>query len=290
MIRRIQINGHFDLDATLQSGQTFRWRKENDRYAGIIFGNFVSIKSTMDGLEFSSFPETEDAFIDRLSNYLAFDDDLDTIYRSICVDDYIKSAVDQYLGMRILRQDPWECLVSFICSAWSNVSRVSRTVENLSSRFGQPILVKGNIRAAFPTPEELASTDEQTLRSLGLGFRAKYIVESGRHVAEGRIDLSSLTNASFEEVLDTISSLPGVGDKVANCVMLFSLGQRSAFPVDLWIRRVLSEQYLGNECSKMSVPMVRRWAQDYFGPYAGYANHYLFHGRRFARKDILDTL
>ena len=278
----IQIKGHFDLDATLQSGQTFRWRKEHDCYTGVIFGNFVLIKPTVDGLEFTSFPETEDAFIIRLSNYLGLDDDLGAIYQSICVDDHLKSVVDRYLGMRILRQDPWECLVSFICSAWSNVNRVSRIVENLSSRFGQPILVDGNIRAAFPAAEELASTDEQTLRSLGLGFRAKYIIASSRHVAEGRIDLTSLRNAPFEKVLDTISSLPGIGDKVANCIMLFSLGQRSAFPVDLWIRRVLSEQYLGDEGSKMSMPMVRRWAQDYFGPYAGYANHYLFHGRRLA--------
>ena len=280
----IRVDGLLDLKATLQSGQAFRWSRDGEWYEGVIFGNLVRLRRTPEGVEFTSFPEPEDAFKDRLADYLGLSDDLDAIYRSIGVDEHVKAAIERYPGMRILRQEPWECVVSFICSAWSNVRRVSTTVESLSAKFGEPIATNGTMRSAFPTPEQLAATDEQAMRLLGLGFRAKYIPASAKLVAEGRVNLLALREAPFEEALDAVMSLPGIGDKVANCIMLFSLVQRSAFPVDLWIRRVLSDMYLGEAGQKMSVPKVRVWAQEYFGPYAGYANHYLFHDWRNAGK------
>ncbi|MBM3945767.1 MAG: hypothetical protein FJ317_09845 [SAR202 cluster bacterium] len=279
MATRIAVAGPLDLEATLRSGQAFRWRRDGDGYTGVVAGNAVRLRRTKTGVEFTSFPEPETQFAPRLADYLGLADDLEAAYRSLEADPYVKAAITRHRGMRILRQEPWECLVSFICSAWSNVQRVSNTVEALASRFGRPILVNGS---AFPTPEEMAEVDEKALRALGLGFRAKYIPATARLVAEGRVNLMALREAPYEEALDTVMSLPGVGDKVANCIMLFSLDQRSAFPVDLWIRRALCGLYLGDAGQTMSVPRLRLWAQERFGPYAGYANHYLFHDRRLA--------
>ena len=196
------------------------------------------------------------------------------------MDSRVGTAIERYSGMRLLRQDPWECLVSFICSSASNIRRISRNVESICDTYGTPIWLGDYRRNSFPTPDELAESDASDLRNLGLGYRADYIVSTARVIADGRVDLFSLRESSYQESLDCLVSLDGVGDKVANCVMLFSLDKYEAFPVDVWINRVLREWYLCSEQKKMSIPKLRFWAQQYFGPYAGYANHYLFHDRR----------
>lgn len=281
---RIAVDGPLDLQATLESGQAFRWRREGDWYSGVVSGNIVRLRRTARGIEFRSAPEDEAALVDRLTGYLGLADDLDAVYRSIAVDEHMQAAIQRYRGMRILRQDPWECLVSFICSAWSSVARVSGNVEAISSRFGHPIQRDGTARNVFPTPDELAAADESALRKLGLGFRAKYLPRTARLVAEGQVNLLTLRETSYDEALEAVSSLPGVGDKVANCVLLFSLDKREAFPVDVWIQRVLCDLYLGEAGRKMSTKALRLWAQGHFGPCAGYANHYLFHDQRTAKR------
>jgi N-glycosylase/DNA lyase len=281
---RIPVDGPLDLQATLESGQAFRWRRDGGWYSGVVFGNAVRLRRTARGVEFRSTPADEEALADRLTDYLGLSDDLDDIYRSIAVDEHVRAAIRRYRGMRILRQDPWECLVSFICSAWSNVARVSGNVEAIASRYGQPLRQDGVVRYAFPTPRELAIADEAAFRKLGLGFRAKYLPQAARLVAGGQVNLLALREAPYSEALEEVSSLPGVGDKVANCILLFSLDKREAFPVDVWIQRVLCEWYLGKAGEKMSTKALRVWAQEHFGPHAGYANHYLFHGRRLAAR------
>ena len=280
-----------DLSHTLESGQAFRWVRGRSSgpdwgqwFSGVVFSNAVKMRQVPEGVEFHCAPDDESTLEPLVRDYLRLHDDLEAIYRSINIDDRIKSATALYPGMRILRQDPWECLVSFICSATSNIPRISANVEDMATHFGRQIRSSHRVRHAFPTPEGLAEAGEERLRQLGLGFRARYVAAVARMVADGEVDLFALREASYDDALDALVLLPGVGDKVANCVLLFSLDRLEAFPVDIWIERALQEWYIGGAGKKLSSRDMRRWAQDYFGPYAGYANQYMFHGRRLQGK------
>ena len=304
-----------DLDSTLFSGQAFRWRRDGDWSHGVVFGNVVKMRPAPDGVEFSCAPDSERAMEPLLRDYLGLGADLDQIYAAIANDDRLRSAIGRYRGMRILRQEPWECLVSFICSSYSNIPRITRNVEDLCASLGRPVGMGDHARSIFPTPQELAEAGEQHLRSLGLGYRAKSLAATSRAIADGALDLITLREATYEDALEALMALPGVGDKVANCVLLFSLDKPEAFPVDVWVRRAVQEWYFdgqrpvtakdgripskrtpelqkdGSMQGKGTTPpqdkgatisqkKVRLWAQDHFGPYAGYANQYLFHDRR----------
>ena len=183
----------------------------------------------------------------------------------------------------MLRQDPWECLVSFICSSASNIPRITKNIESICEAYGRPVGTGAGRRNAFPAPGELARAGEAPLRALGLGYRAAYVAETAAAVADRAVDPMSLREESYETALEALTCLPGVGDKVANCVLLFSLDKPEAFPVDVWIDRALREWYLADDDSIPRTKM-RPWAQRRFGPYAGYANHYLFHDRRLRGK------
>ena len=187
--------------------------------------------------------------------------------------------------MRVLRQEPWECLVSFICSANNNIPRITRNVGDIASAFGSPILDGTSCPNAFPTADRLAEAGEPALRELGLGFRARYVAAAAERVARSQIDLFGLREASYQEALDALMELPGVGDKIANCVLLFSLDKLEAFPVDVWIDRALREWYFTDSKAQVTRGYMRAWAQERFGRYAGYANQYLFHQRRLQGRD-----
>ena len=283
----VPFGGPLDLANTLKSGQAFRWIPDGREteagggwFSGVLFDSLVAVRQVPGGVEVRC--ENGDApGLGRLvADYLRLDDSLEEICRSIDLDDHIRSAVSRYSGMRLLRQDPWECLVSFICSATSNIPRISGNVESLASSFGRRIADRDGARRAFPRPAELAEAGERRLRDLGLGFRAKYLAPVARMVADGEVDLFALREAGYLDGLDVLTSLPGVGDKVANCVLLFSLDKLEAFPVDVWVRRALQEWYGVDRKRRLSDVDKRRWAQDYFGANAGYANQYLFHSRR----------
>ena len=203
-------------------------------------------------------------------DYLRLADDLDSIYSSINVDERIGGAIDRFRGLRLIRQDPWECLVSFICSSNSNIPRISTNVEDMSKSLGRAIACGGGEMYAFPSPEALAEAGEAPLRELGLGFRAKYVAAAARIVADGGIDLFTLREAPYEAALEALTALPGVGDKVANCVMLFSLDKLDAFPVDVWVDRVLREWYAdrmsANGGKKVTRKQMRPWAQTLLRP------------------------
>ena len=281
---QIDFESTYDLESTLECGQAFRWRREGDWYGSVIFNNNVKIRRNQKGVEFRSSPDDEDALEPLLRGYLRFEDDIDAIYATINRDEYIGESIKRFPGMRILRQEPWECLVSFICSANSNIGRISTNVEDISTRFGRAIRTNGDVRHTFPTADVLAEAGEQPLRELGLGFRAKYVAATAKIIAEGGLDLYGLREASYGEALESLVALPGIGDKVANCIMLFSLDKLEAFPVDVWIDRALREWYPAVAEQKLTKKAMRPWAQDYFGRYAGYANQYLFHGRRLQGK------
>ncbi len=281
---RIPFAGKLDLLSTLESGQAFRWRREGEWLYGVIFNNLVKIRQVAEGVEFFSAPDGETAIEPLVRDYLRLHDDLDAIYEAIGADERIAAGIARYPGMRILRQEPWECLISFICSANSNIPRISANVEDMAKSFGIHIEFDGRVRNTFPTPPVLAEVGEQPLRQLGLGFRAKYVARVARTVADGALDLYALREASYDEALEALTALPGVGDKVANCVLLFSLDKLEAFPVDVWIDRALREWYLDGAGLKLTRKAMRPWAQQRFGRYAGYANQYLFHRRRLQDK------
>ena len=275
----------YDLENTLLSGQAFRWRAEQDGWlSGVVFDNIVRMRRVADGVEFECGPDAEAALHPLLCDYLRLADDLDRIAAAVNIDERIGASLDRYPGLHILRQEPWECAVSFICSANNNIQRISANVESLAESFGRPLALGDVRRSAFPSPQALADAGEQALRALGLGFRAKYVAAAAERVAAGEIDLYALREASYDEALEALLSLAGVGDKVGNCILLFALDKLEAFPVDVWIDRALRDWYPEVAERKLTRKAMRPWAQAYFGEYAGYANQYLFHNRRLQRK------
>ena len=275
---RMTIDQPLDLATTLDSGQAFRWRSKGKWVVGVVEGNVVQMRRVARELELTTSPTPPDEMAPVLWRYLRLDDDLPAIQRAVCVDRHVAQAVRQYPGMRLLRQNPWECLIAFICSAASNIPRVCRTIEQLAQAYGEPRRLGKEIRYTFPGPERLAEASEAELRALGLGFRAPYVPQVARAVVEGKVNLSLLRTSSYQEAKTALTTLPGVGEKVADCVLLFSLDKLEAFPIDRWVRRALEEWYLRGK--RLNYQQMHLWAVDYFGQYAGYAQQYLFHRRR----------
>ena len=270
-----------DLETTLFSGQVFRWRKRESWYEGVVFGQIVRVREVEGGMAFETADDEVDLTASRLRDYFSLDVDLAEVYSALSRDRGLREALDRYRGMRVLRQDPWETTLSFLCAQNSNVLRITRNIEDMCRSFGRAMSFGGHTRHAYPTPESLVGAGEGALRELGLGYRARYIVAAAERVAGGEIDLRALRNASYDGALDALMALDGVGDKVANCIMLFCMDKPQAFPVDTHILQVLRERYPNARGVNTSdIRHVRAWAQEYFAPYAGYANHYLFHSRR----------
>lgn len=275
----------FDLDSTLFSGQTFRWRRDGDWYDAVVFGNVIKLRTVDDGIEFISSQDNADAIAPLLRDYFSLGIDLDEVYIALSRDENFTGPIEKYRGMRVLRQDPWETTLSFLCAQNSNVQRITKNVEDLCETFGLSVTLGEHSRHTYPTPESLANAGEQALRDLGLGYRARFIESVATEVAEGNTDLWALREAEYGEALDVLTSLNGIGDKVANCIMLFSMDKPEAFPVDTHIAKGIREWYADTHGLKPTdTKRIRAWAQTRFGQYAGYANHYLFHSRRMTVK------
>ena len=277
----IPIEQPFNLTHTLECGQAFRWRREGDWYYGVIYGNILKIRQTLLGVEFESYPLPEEEIINRLIYYLRLDDDLPDIYSKIGKDERMRRAITQFYGLRLLRQEPWECLASFICSISSNIPRISECIESLCRKMGDPLEMDGHVRYSFPTPERVMELGETGLRLIGWGFRAPYLAGTADLVGRGVYDLDGLRELTYDDAKKDLMSLHGVGDKVADCVLLFSLEKLDSFPIDRWVRRAVEEWYsVGHN---PSYEAIRSWALDYFGGHAGYAQQYLFHRRRLEK-------
>jgi N-glycosylase/DNA lyase len=181
-------------------------------------------------------------------------------------------------GLRLLRQDPWECLASFILSAHCHIPRIQRNVEALAKEAGTPIQAWGRTVYSFPSREHVAALGEAHLRGLGLGFRAKNLAATARLLVDRVVDLESLRSKPYEEARESLLSLPGVGPKIADCVLAFSLDHTQAFPVDRWVLRGLQRLYLGE--GRIAEEKAAKWARDRFGVHAAYAQQLLFHLER----------
>ena len=271
-----------DLESTLLSGQSFRWRRDAKWYCGGVRDAVVKLRAVEDGVEFVSGTGDPYGTPVMLADYLGLSTDLDEVYEALSRDRRCRESIERHPGLRIMRQDPWETVVYFLFAQASNIPRITKNIESLCDAYGAPVSLEGVTRFTFPTPSSLADARESDLRAMGYGYRAKYIVSVARVVAEGRTDLTALRNAPYQEALDVLMTLDGIGDKVANCIMLFALDKLESFPVDVWIQRLLGEWYSDapGVTLKMTNRRMREWAQGYFGKHAGYANHYLFYDRR----------
>ncbi len=266
------VRGPLDLTPTLTCGQTFRWRSEGDAWSGVIGGAEVLASHPAPGRLRLDVRGT-DPGRERLAHYFRLDEDP----RAHLAGAEELAALPGFLpllGLRLLRQDPWETLLAFICSAAANIRKITSCVEGVASRWGDPI--EGSARRAFPPAERLARASESELRALGLGFRAPYVRETARRVAAANWSWEAIRAAEYGEAVRRLVSLPGVGRKIADCVLLFSLDRLEAYPVDRWMRRATLELSSRRHARDEE---LARWAER-FGPARGYLQQVLFHLRR----------
>jgi N-glycosylase/DNA lyase len=270
----------YALEATLFSGQAFRWRPWRGAFWGVVAGEPVSVRADGDRIVVEARNGTRIG--EGMRSYLRLSDPMGSIYRSIAKDDTMVGAVGRWRGLHLLAQDPWETTASFIMSSASNIPRISRTVEALCGRFGHKLGVDGWQTRAFPTASAIARAPNRELLACGLGYRAAYLKATAKAVHQGAVDLDSLRTvptARAREVL--VETLDGVGPKVADCILLFSLGKDDAFPVDRWVRRRVAEVYFDGRT--LPPTRVSKWGREYFGKWAGYAQQYLFQDGRKVR-------
>jgi len=257
---------------------------EKSIYEGIIYGRRITLCQEKMDILVTGYPTPENPLSESelrglIHSYLRADDDLEGFYKRTASDEYLQSSIKTYRGLHLLRQEPWECLVAFICSANNNIPRIRLLMDRISAACGLVINDTKGAYNAFPDAESIAFLGESGLRDLGLGFRAKYVNHAAHIVSQQQLNLKELIGSPYLETYESLISIRGVGDKVANCVMLFSLDQDNSFPVDVWIRRVLREEYVPKEETVRDVGL-REWAQKKFGMDSGYVNQYLFQKRR----------
>lgn len=265
----------YDLAATLNGGQAFRWQRVNDAWEGIVAGRWVRLRPTTDWLQAESIAPPGDWR--WLMDYLRLDDDLSAILATFPDDEPMRAAVRGCRGLRLLRQDPWECLASFILSSTKQIVQIQQCVGLLCRRFGEPVAVpdgSGDL-FAFPGPERIAGAAEVELRACKLGFRAPYLRGTAQRVVQGELDLAHLHSLPTDAARAALMECPGVGRKIADCVLLFAYGRQDAFPVDVWVLRALRELYFPRR--RPGPDRLRRFTETHFGPFAGYAQQYLFH-------------
>ena len=275
----------YDLATTLDSGQVFRWWKQSDSWTGVIGPRRVRLTQTGDVIR----AETATPVADWrwLRDYLQTETDLAAVLKTFPDDEPMRRAVAACRGLRVLRQEPWECLASFILSSTKQIVQIRQIVALLCERFGEPIgSCSGELAArpdsatgrtlqfAFPPPEKIAAATEAELRACKMGFRASSLLAAAREIAGGKFNLEKVRALEYPEARTELMKLRGVGGKIADCVLLFAYGFDSAFPVDVWVERALRQLYFPRR--RPTEKRLRHFSTTHFGPHAGYAQQYLF--------------
>ena len=262
-----------------ECGQCFRWNKEKDgSYTGVIKNSVINVKKIGNDVEFTGVCDENikqicEEYFNLQTNYEAIKEKLSNI------DIYLKNSIEYGNGIRILKQDLWETLLSFIISANNNIPRIKTIIERIAKKYGNRIEYRNKMYYTFPTPEMLQNASIDDFRGLGLGFRDVRIYETVQRTLKGEIDLEKLKQEENTEVLrKKLLEIPGVGPKVADCVMLFALNRFDVFPVDVWVKRVISELYFNKK--EQTPNVIHEFAEKQYGNLAGLAQQYLFYWRR----------
>ena len=263
----------FDLPRTLDCGQVFHWERCGDGYAGTIGPDGVYVEQRRNRLFVTG------TTAEVVGDYFALDHPLADICRSFPDDPTMRAARDFCRGLRIIRQPRWECLATFITSSMKQVAHIRQISQTLRKRYGKRQRVLDFELHSFPPANRVAKLTEQDLRACALGYRAKNLLATARLVISGDPNLEQWSELSDESLRAHLCELPGVGAKVANCVMLFAYERLRAFPIDVWIERVLKQKYFPRK-RKITKTQLRAFCETYFGPHGGYAQQYLFHHAR----------
>jgi N-glycosylase/DNA lyase len=279
----------FDLEMTIDSGQVFHWQKVGHGFVGAIGDLPVHVKQHCGFLEIrcgaTPQPTRQTRAVSRIiGRYFALDHPLPEICNSFPKDPAMNAARDFCRGLRIIRQPKWECLATFICSSMKQVAHIRQISQALRKRFGEQRDISDHRVYTFPSAERLAHASEKQLGDCKLGYRAKNLHAAAGLVSSGEADLEAWSALSDVELRTKLCALPGVGPKIANCVMLFAYERLRAFPIDVWIERVLREHYFLRR-KKMTAQRLREFSETYFGEHGGYAQQYLFHHARTGRRD-----
>lgn len=251
-----------DLDLTLDCGQAFRWQRQEDgSYKGVAGGHFLHILKENDNIIFKN--TTKEAFENFWCNYFDLEKDYDAICQTLKQDKLLSSTIDEYYGIRILNQDSWEALCSFVISQQNNIKRIKLIIDRLCKAYGDEVAPD---YYSFPSAEVLAKLTVEDFEALGTGYRAKYLEKLAKDVASGEIDLDKIKKLPLDEARKELLNIYGVGIKVANCALLFGFGFYSCFPIDVWMKRVM-------EYYPKGLPKC-------FDGIEGIAQQYLFHWAR----------
>lgn len=263
----------FDLELTLTSGQVFHWVRQAEGWLGMIGDTPFYAEQRGDELLVPTGAESQ------ARHYFALDHSLDAICASFPRDAAMEEAASFCRGMRIVRQPAWECLATFITSSMKQVAHIAQMSHAIRRTFGRPVEWQGCTLYTYPTAERLAQASEAELRACKLGYRARNLLGSARMIAGGEVGLHALRELDDEAARAELCRLPGVGEKVANCVLLFAFERLRAFPIDVWIERVLRQLYFARK-RNVTAKRLRSFSQSYFGEFGGYAQQYLFHHAR----------
>lgn len=261
-----------NVENSIHSGQVFLWKQINSFWYGVNGEDILRIDK--DG--------NVKSFQNSKIDFLRKNDNLDDIIKSISKDNKVRKAVKQYPGLRIFRQDPFQCLISFIISSNSNIQKIKMSLEKLSKKFGNKVEYGNEEFFLFPTADKLAKASIDEIISCGVGYRAKFIKEASKMILAEKINFEYVKNCNYQETKEIIRRIPGVGNKVADCVMLFSLEKLESFPLDRWMIRIL-EKYYSNEfqintktITEKQYDHLHQKIVNHFGPYAGYSQQFLF--------------
>lgn len=267
---------NFELSHIFDCGQCFRWNQQpNGNYIGVAFGRVIEVEKLGDTV--TIYNTNLKDFNGIWLNYFDLERDYSAIKEEFEQDELLKKAVEFGYGIRLLQQEPFEMLISFIISANNRIPMIKRAIENISKTYGKKLEYNGNTYYAFPTLREFRDATLEDVELLGVGFRAKYIVKALEDLSNGTYDLNAIRLSDDDTCHEGLKNFNGVGPKVADCIMLFSMGKYSAFPVDVWVKRAMQYFYVAPD---VSLPKIRQFARDKFGSLSGFAQQYLFYYAR----------
>jgi len=277
----LNLHNHINIHETINSGQIFLWENYRDTWF-VIDGNDIIMAKQI--------PFKIMTFSKKSKNFFREDDNYEKILKNITGDKIVKNAIKHYPGLRVTRQDPFQCCISFIISANSNIPKIRMGLQKLCRKFGTRVMFQKKEFFLFPRPKMLAKATLQDLQECKLGYRSKYVLDTSRTIASGEIDFDELKKADYQEAKELLLKLPGVGDKVADCIMLFSLEKLEAFPLDTWVVKILQKYYSDDFCmdkktiSKNKYENIHRNVLKHFGKYAGYSQQFLYKMERDLNK------